>query len=255
MTDSAEKPEWIDASCRGGSARDHAAGTPTLAQLLQEMNRLRIRRALVTSAWFEVISPDVANQQLFEDLSAHDRLLPVPDVLPEGGERFLDRPADAIADLIELGAVAGQARGGLYPLTSWCAGEMLEAMQAARLPLMVRHDEVLPDHLPAVLLDFPQLPVLLQEVPRLGYNRMVYPLLRQFSQLYMVCDAPTFVFRGIDYLVDRLGPDQLVWGTRFPLSEGGAAITGITYARIPGAAKAAIAGGNIKRLIEQVRRD
>ena len=41
--------EWIDAACRGGSARDHDAGTPTVAELLEEMDRLRIHRALVTS--------------------------------------------------------------------------------------------------------------------------------------------------------------------------------------------------------------
>ena len=246
--------DWIDASCRGGSARDHAAGTPTTAQLLSEMDRLRILHALVTSAWSEVLSPDIANQQLFEDLSAHDRLLPVPEVVPEGGGHFLDRPADAIVDLVSRGAVAGMAHGSRYPLTAWCAGEMLEAMQAARLPLMVRHDEVVPDRLYPLLRDFPQLPVLLQEVPRMGYNRIVYPLLKRFSQLYMVCDPPHFVFRGIEYLVNCLGPDQLVFGTRFPLSEGGAAITGITYARIPEAARTAIAGGNIRRLMEQVAR-
>ncbi len=247
--------EWIDASCRGGSARDHASGTPTVEQLLKEMDRLKIDRALVMSVWSDVMAPDHANQQLFEDLAPYERLLPVPEVLPEGSEQFLDRQAEAIAHLIEQGAVAGVAkcRKNKFPLTRWCAGDMLEAMQAARLPLMVYHDEIDPDHLHNLLRDFPDLPVILQEIPRVGYNRIVYPLLAKFKHLHMVYDPPHFVHLGIEYLVNRLGPDQLIWGTRFPVSEGGSAITGITYADISDDARAAIAGENIKRLISEVR--
>ena len=243
-------------SCRGGSARDHARGTPTVAQLLAEMDRLRIEQALVMLAWSDVLAPDNANQQLFEDLLPHQRLYPVPEVLPEGGEHFLDRQGEAIEHLVEQGAVAGVAlcKKNQFPLTAWCAGEMLEAMQAARLPLMILYGDVEPDYLYSVLCDFPHLPVILHEIPRVGYNRIAYPLLAKFPQLHMVCDPPHFVFQGIEYLVHRFGPDQLLWGTRFPVSEGGAAIAGITYADIPEAARVAIAGGNIMRLIDEVRR-
>ena len=247
--------EWIDVSCKGGSACDHSAGTPTVAQLLTEMDRLHIARALVHSAWSEAIGPEDANEQLFEDLVPHDRLHPVAEVLPEGGERFLDRPGDAIADLIARGAVAGLARckKNTFLLIGWCAGDMLEVMQAARLPLMVCVEDIAPDHLYRLLQDFSDLPVILQEMPRTGYNRIVFPLLASFPRLHIVCDAPYSVHLGIDYLVNRFGPDQLLWGSRFPLSEGGAAITGLTYAGITDEDRAAIAGGNISRLMSEVR--
>jgi hypothetical protein len=248
--------EWIDTSCRSGSTRDHAQGTPTVEQLLAEMDRLHIDRALVMSVWSDTLAPDYANQQLFEDLLPHERLYPVPEVLPEGGEHFLDRQGDAIEFLVAQGAVAGVAlcKKNGFPLTTWCAGKMLEAMQAARLPLMVLYGDVEPDHLHNLLSDFPHLPVILHDVPRVGYHRIAYPLLAKFPQLHMVCDPPHFVFQGIEYLVDRFGPEQLLWGTRFPVSEGGAAISGITYADISEAARTAIAGGNISRLMEEVRR-
>jgi hypothetical protein len=246
--------EWIDVSCRGGSARDHASGVPTVAQLLLEMERLRITGALVTSVWSEVVSADVANPQLFEDLSPHENLWPIAELLPEGGEQFLDRQADAIAWMVSQGAVAGvvKCRKNKHPLTTWCIGALLEAMSAARLPLVVYHDDVDPNDLFGVLQDFPDLPVVLSEIPRVGYNRIAYPLMARCPNLYAVCDTPSFVHLGVEYMVDRFGPHRILWGTRYPGSEGGAAIAGITYADIPDQDKAAIAGGNIRRLMSEV---
>jgi hypothetical protein len=246
---------WIDVCCRGGSARDHDAGTPTVAQLLTEMDRLHIDQAWVMSAWAGVISPEHANGQLFEDVIAHDRLLPVPEVLPEGGEQFLDRQADGIAHFVSQGAVAGvmQCKQNSFVLAPWCSGELLEAMQAVRLPLMVMYGDVDHDHLYQVLCDFPDLPIIFQEVPRVGYNRVAYPLLKRFSQLYLVCDPPHFVHVGMEYLVNKIGHEQLLFGTRFPLCEGGSAISGITYANISNEAREAIAGGNVQRLMKEIQ--
>jgi len=248
--------EWIDVNCRGGSARDHAAGTPTVEQLIAEMDRLQISEACVYSPWSEVMAADHANEQLFEDLAPHARLHAIPEVLPEGGQHFVDKQADAIGDLISRGAIAGVARlsKNKFPLTPWCAGEMLEAMQAARFPLTVFYPEIDPNHLNETLEAFPSLPILLQEIPRTGYNRVVYALMAKHKNLHLVCDPPQFVLAGIEYLVNRLGTDQLLWGTRFPVSEGGSAIAGIMYADIADEAKEAIANGTIKRLMGEVRR-
>ena len=248
---------WIDVCCQGGSARDHASGTPDVADLLKEMDRLHIDRSLVMSAWAGVISPEHANGQLFEDLSGSDRLLPVPEVLPEGGERFLDRQADGVAWMVASGAVAGvmHCRQNSFVLASWCSGPMLEAMQAVRLPLMVMFADVSHDHLFEVLRDFPDLPIILHEVPRVGYNRIAYPLLRRFPQLHMVCDPPNFVHMGLEYLVDAVGHDQLLFGTRYPICEGGSAITGVMYARMSEEARGAISGGNIQRLMQGIRHE
>lgn len=248
--------EWIDVSCTGGSARDHAAGTPTVPQLLEEMDRLQIAEALVTSAWADVLSADVANLQLCEDLAPHRRLHPVPELLPEGAEAFLDRQADAVSHLIADGAVAGvlRCRKNKHPLATWCVGELLEAMTAARLPLMVCHDDVDPNGLHAVLQDFPDLPVILTEIPRVGYNRIVYPLMARCPNLFAVCAPPSFVHLGVEYTVGRFGAGRILWGTRYPASEGGAAIAAITYADISEDDREAIAGGNIRRLMSEVRR-
>lgn len=247
--------EWIDASCRGGSARNHDAGTPTVEQLLAEMDRLRISEALVTSVWSDVVSANVANLQLFEDLAPHGRLHPVPELLPEGGEQFLDRQADAVAHFVSSGAAAGvlRCRKNKHPLATWCVGDLLEAMSAVRLPLMVYHDDVDPNGLYGILKDFPALPVIVNEIPRVGYNRIVYPLMARCDNVYAVCDTPSFVHLGVEYMVNRFGAHRVLWGTRYPASEGGAAIAAITYADITDADRKAIAGGNVRRLMSEVR--
>ncbi len=248
---------WIDVCCRGGSARDHGAGTPTVDQLLAEMDRLHIDQSLVMSVWADVISPEHANVQLFDDLAPHNRLLPVVEVLPEGGERFLDRQADGVAWFANQGAVAGvmHCQRNSFVLAPWCSGQLLEAMQAVHLPLMVFYGDVSHDHLFEVLCDFPRLPVIFHEVPRVGYNRIAYPLLKQFPQLYLVCDPPQYVHIGLEYLVDRIGFEQLLFGTRYPICEGGSAISGLMYASISDEAKQAISGGNILRLMREIRHE
>lgn len=218
---------------------------------------MKINQALVHSAWSDHIAPEYANEQLFADLADHEELLPVPEILPEGGERFLDQPGSAIKDLVHRGAAAGIARCGQqgFLLTNWCCGEMLDAMQHFLLPLMVWLDDIGAEHLRGLLHDFPKLPVILQGVPREGYHRLAYPLMNQYAQLHVVCAVPHSVHRGVEYLVRRFGSEQLLFGTNLPVSDGGASIAGIAYAAISTSDREAIVSGNVKRLLTEVRRD
>ena len=250
--------EWIDCHCRCArqTPAPQADFDPTIDHYLGEMARLGIDGALVISAWSETISPDKANQQLFDDLADLPQLAPTPEVLPEGGEAFLGDPGAAIDDLVARGAAAGLAlpqKSG-FVLTAWCAGEMLEAMQGRRLPLMLYLDQLSADHLHDLLRDFPDLPVLLQNVPRTGYHRVVLPLLERFTNLYACFEPRHSVHGGFDYLVGRFGAERFFWGTNYPISEGGCAVTGLRYTHLSEADIGLIAGGTIKRLQSEVRR-
>ena len=250
---------WIDSYCKAGTAprpESESDFQPTIGHLLKEMQRLHIGEALVISTWAECIGPDEANAQLFEDTAPHAQLHPVPVVVPEGGERFLDDPAAAIDDHIRRGAAAGLAlpKKHKFVLTSWCAGKMLEAMQNRSLPLMVCMEDISPDHLHTMLQDFPRLPVVLQGIPREGYQRNIYPLLHKFANLYVSFAVPHSVHLGFEYMVKQFGAERFVWGTNYPRSEGGASITGLTYAGISDTDREAIAGRNVRRLMREVRR-
>jgi predicted TIM-barrel fold metal-dependent hydrolase len=49
------------------------------------------------------------------------------------------------------------------------------------------------------------------------------------------------------------GPHRWVFGLGYPQAEGGAVVAGLSYARIPDAAKAAIAYGNFARLLGETK--
>ena len=247
--------DWIDACCVGGSDRTDTDGKAATDRLLAEMERLRISKSLVRSRWSPYLASDAVNSQLFDDCSHSDTLLPVAEVTPEGGEQFLDRPHDAIDHYISRGAVAGTPRcqKNDYRLSSWCSGNLLTAMQNRRLPLMVWiNDDLEYDQLFTLLGEHPDLPVLLQGVPRDGYQRSLFPLIKRFKNLYLVAWTRFSVHLGLEYMVDRFGHEQIVWGSSYPESEGGAGIAGITYAMISDEAEAAIAGGNMARLIGEI---
>ena len=248
---------WIDACCYGGSARDDADGSAAVARLLGELTRIGADGALVQSRWANVISPDYANQQLFDDLAGHASLIPAPEVTPEGGEAFIDRPADMVADLAKRGAGAAvvHPRQHGFLLSTWCAGDLLAALEARRLPLMVWINEVEPEHLIEVCEAFPALPVIVQGVPRTGYQRTLYPLMKRYRQLRVVLAPPHSAHLGVEYLATHLDRSQLLWGTNYPAAEPGASIAGVMYAELDEATQAAVMGGNMKQLIEEVRRD
>jgi len=247
--------EWIDACCIAGTARDDTDGEAAAKRLLAEMERLRIARTLVVSRWMPSLATDAVNAQIFDDCAYSESLLPVVEVTPEGGEYFLDRPQDAIDDFIARGAAAGTPRcaKNAYPLSAWCAGKLLAAMQKRRLPLMVwLNEDIGYEQLFTLLGEYPELPVLLQGVPRDGYQRCLFPLMERFANLFLVYWTRFSVHLGLEYIVEHFGHEQVVWGSNYPESEGGAGITGLTYGLVSDEAKAAIAGGNMKRLLEEI---
>ncbi len=250
--------DWIDVCCRGGSDRDDTDGKVAADPLLAEMERLRISKSIVNSRWSPYLASDFVNIQILDDCDHSDSLLPVVEVTPEGGEDFLDRPQDAIDHYISRGASAGTPRcqKNGFTLSSWCSGDLLAAMQKRRLPLMVWINEDLGyEQLHTLLGEYPELPVLMQGEPRDGYRRQLFPLMELHKNLYMVAWTRFSVHLGLEYMVDRFGHEQIVWGSNYPESEGGAGITGITYAMISDEATAAIAGGNMTRLIGEIDHD
>ena len=247
--------EWIDTCCLAGSDRGEPNGDATAKRLLTEMKRLRISKSLIHSRWSPQLASDAVNVQLFNDCSHSHAMLPVPEVTPEGGERFLDRPQEAIDDFISRGAVAGTPRcqKNDFTLSTWCSGKLLTAMQNRRLPLMPwLNEDAGYEQLFTLLGEYPELPILLQGVPRDGYQRRLFPLMERFDNLYLVYWTRFSVHLGLEYMLERLGHEQIVWGSNYPESEGGAGITGLTYAMVSDEARSAIAGGNMKRLIEGI---
>ncbi|MBI2437955.1 MAG: amidohydrolase family protein [Lentisphaerae bacterium] len=227
----------------------------TRDDLLAEMRRLGIQQAVVRHGAALECGPMAGNRQLMKETRRQPRLMPAWFLTPDGQEPDF-RPETAVAAMLKAGARVAwmDPEAEDFSLLPWCSGALYEILQARRVPLLLDYLKIKADDLDRVLTDFPELRLILLNVPRLGRNRRLYPLLRRHPHLY-VCLSHTYsVFRGIEDLCEQFGPLRWVFGMGYPAAEGGAAIAGVLYADISRETRAAIAHGNLERLLKEVQR-
>jgi len=251
--------KFIDCDCLAGRGKAPPADGTLVeaADVLAEMDRLEIDRALVRHRLCSEYEPRLGNAACLEEIDdSAGRLMRVKMVLPEGERPDFD-PAAAIAGLHAEGFHAAwidpSIEHGPYSLAPWSAGAMLAALEERRIPTLVELNRILPDELYAALQAHPDLPVILLRMPREGRHRVVWPLADACANLY-VCLSPTVaILDGLTDLCGRIGAERIVWGSGFPIAEGGAALTNLTYSGISRSEQEQIASGNIERLLKGVR--
>lgn len=229
---------------------------PGLHDLLAEMRRLDIDRALVRHRICVDSNHEIGNAVLMEEVAEHDNLVPVWYVTADGLAGEWD-PAAMVSRMLELGVRASWTTLGdrqtVYTLEPRYAGKLLTALEDHRIPLLLLYSQIPPSTLKSVLESFPSLPVVLLEVPRLGRNPVLYPLMEQHQNLILGMSALYSVHRGLEDLCNRFGHERLLFGSSYPGCEGGASIAALTYAELPGDIKDAIAHGNLERVLSEVR--
>lgn len=228
--------------------------TGDVADLLSEMDRLGIARAVVRHRACLQAGPYVGNEVLAEEIAGHDRLTPAWFLTPDGREPQFDVGAvveEMAGKGVRLAWTDPKAEG--FSILPWCSGPMYEALQARRIPLLLGYPDNSADDLDRVLSGFPELRVILLGASRVGRNRMVYPLLARHANLYLCLGKTYSVHLGVEDLCRTFGHERFLFGMWFPESESGAPLTGLSYARIPDEARAAIACGNIERLLSEVK--
>jgi predicted TIM-barrel fold metal-dependent hydrolase len=187
------------------------------------------------------------------ETAGRPHLIPAWFVTPDGREPRWN-PQVLVAEML----VAGVRLAWLDPeaemlsLQPWCAGPLYAALQDHRIPLLLPYPKVKADDLHLILAAYPQLPVVLINVLRLGRNRLLEPLLALHPQLYL-CFGPSFSVHGyFRDLCNRYGPYRWVWGAGYPEFEGGAGVAGLTYAGLNAEELSRVAHGNMERLLAEV---
>ena len=244
----AEGIEFFDCNARIGrpTAWQHGQIT-TRDELLREMDHGGIRRALVHHTLASQWSPRDGNAALLEELRGIERLLPCFVGLP--GATGEMGPPDEFARTIREhhGAVRLFPKDHQYSLSDWSMGGMLEALAAQSVPVLIDVGQVIWDELAALLGGHPRLNVILLDA-YYRVDRYLYPLWEKHANLYL--ETTTYqVHLGIEAVCERFGAERLVFGTNLPHLEVGGPVAQIVYADIAAEAKAAIAGGNLKRLL------
>ena len=242
--------ELFDAQAGFGGGRPGDPRVPSAEELLGHMKRLSVGRALVRTD-FEDMDRNVplSNGILYGICSAYKELMPCPTVLPATGG---DVPAEEeqIDELIANGGGAATIRPGQdsWSLAEWCSGKLLSALEERRIPVLCRKSAFEFEALADLATRYPKLPILLFQV---GYRfqRTLIPLMQHFGSIHLVMGSPYSVHLGVESMTERVGVEQLIFGTGFPASDLMPAITMLTYSEISDADKQLIGSGNLERLI------
>jgi predicted TIM-barrel fold metal-dependent hydrolase len=228
------------------------APVPTTEALLADMDRVGVERALVWHILQHDASAQVGNQVLAEAIAPQPRLTGCWTVVPNQGHEFPPPPVlfarMKAARVVALRVFPSSHR---FLANAVSMGELLEQMVARRVPLLmsVRRGMDWPA-VYALLAEFPDLTCVICDHGCWGMDRMFRPLLERYPNAH-VDTAQYLLDGGIEALVADYGARRLLYGSGYPESYMGGMMMALKHARIPDEAKAAIAGGNLERMIEE----
>jgi hypothetical protein len=238
----AEAEHWNlwDVNVRVGPSGIHGELALEAPALLAEMDRYFIRHAVVAHQTGIEYDADTGNRMLSELKSP--RLTPAFSGMPE---------RESVERLEKLEPKAVRLTPGSwfhnFPLNRWGAGELLELLQSKQVLTLVAREDLPWNDIADLLESFPRLPLVLLDT---GYraDRFLLPLLQRFPSLYF--DSATYLaHRQLESFVERFGPDRILFGSKLPLFTPASSLAVLATARMGMAARAAIAGGNLRRLL------
>jgi len=141
-----------------------------------------------------------------------------------------------------------------FPMTDWCIGSLCEWLIERHMPLFIWHTELDWPAVYEIAKKFPELAIVIEtQVQKILYHtRSVFLLMRDCPNTLLETSnlaGPGFV----DYVAQEFGPERLIFGSFLPVNDPLVAMGMILDAEIPQDQKEMIAGGNLRRLISEVR--
>ena len=224
----------------------------TTEALLAEMDRAGIEQALVWHIAQHDASPQVGNQLLAEAIRDQPRLVGCWTVLPNQAHEF---PPPAL--FFQQMHQARVAALRIFPndhkflADAVSLGELLTPMTERRIPLFLSIKRGIDwRDIYALLRDFPDLVCVICDHGCWGQDRLFRPLLDKYPHVY-VDTAQYLLDGGLESLVADYGAGRLLFGSGFPESYFGGMMLALRHANIPDEAKAAIAAGNLERILAE----
>lgn len=228
----------------------------SLEMLATELRTHHIHNAMITNLASLDYNAEVGNEALLPLIAGYDSICGAIVWAPE-----LAASQSSIAHYLErmvannVVAVRMFPKRLSYSLNKWQVGDVLQEMEARRIPLLFWHMEVSWDTVHEICTQYPQLPVIIEgnDQKLLYHNRFFIRLLEACPNLYIETHN-LIQHGGFEYIVNERNIDRLIFGSYFPYNDPNSAMMMITDADIPEAAKFNIAGDNLRRLIAQIVR-
>jgi hypothetical protein len=243
--------EWFDCHAWFGvPVKSPVCFFATAEELIEEMDFCGAGDALVYHTSMLEDAPEVGNPRVVEETARQARLHPTWAILPaQTGE--LGTVDEFLAGMKTHGVKALRAypEENRYLLNGVTFGPLLEELTARRIPLLVGPNwRMVTD----VLAEFPGLTLIVVRHGSWGDDRYFRPLMERYERLYV--DTSRYQLdHGIVDFVGKYGPDRLLYGSAAPELQMGAGMLMLAHADIEESAKAAIAGGNLRRLLGEVK--
>ena len=254
-----EDLRFFDAHCYTGRYKTFRPGSfYTTADLVEQMNHFGIAEALVTHAMSRELHPIDGNAAVLEETRGRQNLHPAWSLVPPRSKE-MPAPAAVVAEMISKGVRAAKLFHGAYtfPISDWCIGELLDELEAYRVPTFLDPDIELDswaedgfdwDAVHELCKQHPNLPVILSGARFRSSNRLLYQLLAAHGNLHIELSG-LWAHHAIEFISREFGPDRLLFGTRLPVRDPACAIGQVAYADISEKDKKLVAGDNLRTLL------
>ena len=226
--------------------------------LTEEMEWCGLQRALVRHAAMVDESPIVGNPLLIQQTKAHANLEPSWTILPPQTRELgtVEQLISAMKenDVKALWAYPSKHR---YLLNGTTFGNLFEEMIERSIPLFIERNETSGGlqgwaMAESVLRDFPELTLIVVGHGSWGEDRYFRPMIEKYEGMYV--DTSRYELDGgIADFCNTYGPYRMLFGTNFPHTPMGGAMLTLMHADVSEDAREAIAGGNLQRILSEVR--
>ena len=237
--------EFVDADCMVGPWPMRNLAYSSSEELIKQMDRYGIDRALVFHSLSWTYHPEEGNialNRIFsEGVIDKQRLFPLYCFV---AYEALENKA---LDKYQVQAVRIFPSINNFPLTSWASGEFLKVLVEREISLWVDIFHTEWAHLQKILITYPELKVVLLGA-HYKDNRKIYQLLKKYQNLY-ICTSYFEAFDALRYLCDHVGAERLLFGSRMPFYDAGAPIWNVLRSPLKRREKQLIAAGNLYRLL------
>lgn len=230
----------------------------TVDELLAEMDRVAVDRALVRHALMRDQSPVVGNAVLAESIAGHPRLVGSWAILPpQTGE--LPPATEFFAAMREANVRALWAfpHTHRYLLNRVTFGPFLDEVSERRIPLFTLRREADSQSgnswevVYGLLDEYPDLRLVMAAQGPWGEDRYFRPLLEQYPGFHI--DISRYELDcGLREVVTKYGPERLLYGSNFPYTPMGGPRLMVAHGDLDEGARRAIAGDNLRRLLKEV---
>jgi hypothetical protein len=225
------------------------AVSPT--DLLAEMDFCGVEQALVFCSASLQDAQVTGNELVLRDTAGLPRLQPTWALLPTQ-TRELGSGEEFLASMSAAGVRALHAFPELHNflLGRIGCGDLLTLLVAQRVPVIVHKYDW--QKLTDLLTAYPGLVLIQTAVGSWGFDRFVRPLLEAFPNFYFELSNYQEA-GGLEDHCRRYGPERLLFGTNYPyFNMAGPRLT-LLHADLSETDRQAIAAGNLRRLLEEVR--